>query len=165
MFFTSMNFASPWSCWVEYRSRLSNGSYETWSTMCGLYILLILVIHIHYSYSGFSYNITLFEQHILWNHHYRFSKGCSGWASVLCMSVNCCVISYLYVELQISCILKRVKRRDGSGHQHRRKGRRGEQQQVEPETTFYIDLSLHGHKAQPNVILKWEKYTMSVYYS
>ena len=132
--------------------------------MCGLYILLILVIHIHIHIQG-----TLTTSRCLNNTFCEiiitgFPKVAVGGLQY-CVSVNCCVISYLYVELQISCILKRVKRRDGSGHQHRRKGRRGEQQQVEPETTFYIDLSLHGHKAQPNVILKWEKYTMSVYYS
>jgi len=75
-----------------------------------------------------------------------------------------CKGMYRIKDNQISCILKRVKRREGSGQQHRRKTRRAEQQ-TEPETTFYIDLSLHGYKSQPNVMLKWEKYSISVYYS
>ncbi|XP_067936178.1 F-box only protein 9-like [Watersipora subatra] len=72
-----------------------------------------------------------------------------------------CKGMYRLADDQVSCILKRVKRKEKTTHRYKRN--RNATDSTDPEMTFYLDMSLHCHSSQPNSLLKWEKYSVSMY--
>ncbi|KAF6028273.1 FBXO9 [Bugula neritina] len=68
---------------------------------------------------------------------------------------------YRMKENQISCILKRVKNKETKVNQRYKRNR---EEIKDSEMTFYLDLTLHGHGTQPNMVIKWEKYSVSIYH-